>query len=358
MAGGEFRWTRSSRLSKNSVRNLKGENAVSKKQTETAEFSPRSQRSILREAHIRRHLDGLKRLIQARQEDIAQLTSSKERAMQIALEAGNQDNHARVRFYTSELERVQPALSALKDQAAFAQSEIDKLAVTPAQTKARAQHQAEIAALASDRLQKDVEIDSAIDAVRALLRERAAITEAMQEHAADVDLQADLDAERAEAIYVILPENFSDRSREWTAWLLGQQQDISTYITHEEQLVLRETLASAGVYGFGDAVELTEKEAAGVLGLGDHPELTQQIAARVSDPLSRIVSPEVHESAVAEAKNHGLCAEDRCLAYRVRVKTNVSEGGRQYVAGEFMDTRHLDQAGREQLIASGAVERL
>lgn len=286
-----------------------------------------------------------------------------------------------------ELEDENRVLAAYKKQRAEFQSASDKLGQVDARAlKARQEQQARFAALISERLERDRKAEILLQNLQAVLAERAEVTAKMAECAAALDLTIDSDADtvdtrRFDELRSALPAELAVSSERWAGWFTGTS-GLKPYIVRDARLVVRETLKSAGVYYFGETVELTDEEARELL-REDRPAPLNDAPWRCAPP--SIMTIEAHQEATAAAAEKGMDLDDYLLwgeverigrdkaAYRgephvtdapdlnqalrvkVKAKRNIACGGRTYVAGDVFE---LDGTKGQalQLVQSGAVE--
>jgi hypothetical protein len=231
-------------------------------QTDTV-CSPRSQRSLIAEDNLRRDLGKIDDLIGLTQRQIAELEKAKARQMGMLAKVRGVDQ-VYLSHLLADLEDKRRKLAAYKEQRAFDENTITQLAPTPASITERAERQQYLAGLAIERLGKDTRVNDLISSLRKALRERAELTATMKESAATLDFTSKddfLDAQRFDELLALLPEGLLARSERWAGWFLGKQKDAKSYIVRDRLLVIPESLATHGIYRFGDRVELREEEA-------------------------------------------------------------------------------------------------
>lgn len=271
-------------------------------------WSERSQRGLLRQYELQVKLGAAQRDVESRRKDIADLEQQREYWLKKTLEKGFA--HA-MGLYTQTVETLKAARAQLElyeVQHTFLKVEIDNLALSPAQAKHRAEQQEQLAGLAAERLEKDRQTDTAMQEFRRLLQERAQLTARMAECAADIDLPADLDAERFNNLRASLPEELAATSGQWIDWFLGRQKETKSYVVRDALLAIPETLASDGVHHCGDPVELTDEQAQELL-QEDRPAQVAWDELKRNLPPS-IVTVQSYEAAVAKAQEMGCSAQD------------------------------------------------
>jgi hypothetical protein len=164
----------------------------------------------------------------------------------------------------ADIEERERLVKVYKDEEKSLSVEIEALAhPTPAQAAQRRKHQAALAALAVERLRKDVAIDSVLQHLRKLLQGRATLTGKMQEVAGLLDFAAtvDLDAARFAALLDALPAGVLAQSHDWLNTFFGQENDKQCYSIGRTGCTLPETLADAGIYRSGAVAFLGKQRA-------------------------------------------------------------------------------------------------
>lgn len=360
------------------------------KQEQTKEWSPRSQRNLLERNELQLQLADRNSLIGATERKIAELETM--RAGQLKRSLGG-DTFADVALSRTleELEEKKRLLAAYQEQRAYIEAQLRELdEPTPAAQDARLDQQARLAAMARERLEKDQEIDEAVNALRSLLQERGRLTAQMAEGASSIELDfSSPDDQRFEALLASLPEAVVRQSQAWAAWFIGERADEKPYIVRDDCLVVPETLAHHGVYFFGETLRLTGEEAA-ELSRTDRPAATRKEPWRCLPP--SITTPEAYAAALAAAEEAGISVnglyfrEDsqgdmknerrlkagtpvlgaptsgrfrspeaaRPLTVRVRAKSEIS-ADRVYHAGETLE---LVEKEAWSLVRSGSAEPL
>jgi len=242
-------------------------------ETASEHYSNRSQRSIIIEAGLRKEVRKTESFIDRFQKKLGPLAESKafltnriiahdEHTLQPQLDVTVTEIanvHGVIRAYEEERERTLEAIRKL--------DEPDPVAI-----QARLTQQRQLARLASDRLDKDRELDRLAKEVRKVLGERKALTEQMQGPAAALELmmpQSDLETRLAK-LADSLPDGLLSTSARWHLSFLGREKDSRPYVVVDEYLLRPETLAHNGLYKFGDTIHLSEEEA-GKLRRADRP---------------------------------------------------------------------------------------
>jgi hypothetical protein len=167
----------------------------------------------------------------------------------------------------------------------------------------------------------------------------------MLEPANTIELARDgLDAERLDGLLVSLPAEVYSASERWADWCLGREKDAKTYVVTDDFLAIPETLASAGVYRFGDRVELSADQARDLL-REDRPNRSADFPWRCLTP--SIIPVEEFEAIAAEAKEKEESIEDefaaRDFARDAKRKEEYYQVARERRAREFMRCPHCRQ---------------
>jgi len=274
--------------------------------------SARSQRSLLRQHELQVELAKHESHAAAHRRKISELESSKKTILGL-LSKGKGGNAAGL---DEGLRATNHALTDTGDKLAYSEGEIARLAaeikaldLTPEQAKKRALQQDQLSSLAAERLAKDREVESAADALRRILQERAQLTAKIAScaDALEITLGADgLDTVRAEQLVSALPEQFAAESERWAAALHGTREGLQTYVVRAQVLVIPETLAHHGVYHRGEKIDLPEREARELL--GERPAATLEAPWRRAAP--QLVTPEAYAEAQARAEQTGISVED------------------------------------------------
>jgi hypothetical protein len=276
-------------------------------QTDTVS-SPRSQRTMVEEDRLRGNLEKIDGLIRHTERKIVELEGDKARTLR-----GIPDENVNQQFLSFTLHALEDnrrKLTAYKEEHASAEKTITQLAPSPGALGARPKEQQRLAQLTAERLEKDTRVSDLIASLRKALRERAELTVTMKESAATLDFTSKddfLDAQRFDELLASLPEGLLARSERWAGWFLGKQKDTKPYVVCDGLLVVPETLASPGVYRFGDRVELREEEAQEFL-RKDRP------APERNEPwhkaLPSIMTVEDWEAATVTAAEHGITVQN------------------------------------------------
>ncbi len=276
----------------------------------TAQYSARSQRSMLDEERLRGELAEIGKLVQYTERKKAEAEQLKARYLKLAAEGGRSGHDSlTLARGLQELEDARRVLAAYDEQRKAIEARIAGLALSPAQVVERRERQNYVAQLTDERHKKDQHIDGALKAVRRLLQERRELSAKIQKSAdaAEITPGADgLDAQRFDELLAALPEDLLTESNRWAGWFLGTQ-SAKPYVVRDRLLVLPETLASHGVYCFGERVELSDEQARELL-REDRPARTNVAPWRCAPP--SIMTVEAWDAAVALAKGRGVTVED------------------------------------------------
>ena len=227
--------------------------------------SLRSQASVTKEWGLKADLKTCKAQIGLWERKLATAGQGVTRnSAQIA--AGNGMAHSTLEGYVQDVSKAKQMIAAFQEQAASLQRQIDDLQPTPEKAVERAEGQRVLCAQVEQRLQIDRKLDGALEAVRQILRERAALTSEMVGCVASLDFNHnfDLDDQRFDALLRVLPEGMAGESEKWVTWFLGREDGRSPYMIQRGKFTLRETLASHNAFCSGDSVNLTKKEEAEV----------------------------------------------------------------------------------------------
>jgi hypothetical protein len=234
------------------------------KKLRTPIWSPRSQKSWLKQRELEAGLDRCRNKIAFCERRISE--GKKTGEAQAATVVGGV-SYAVQQLLTHTLSDVaerERELAVYRLHEASLQAEINVLAhPTFAKAAQRAKRQGALAALAVDRWEKDAVVDSALQKLRQALQERDALTTRMLEVAALLDFasDADFDAARFASLERSLPAEVLAQSHEWLNNFLGQASETELHTIGSAGAVLPETLADAGVYRPGDSVRLSEERA-------------------------------------------------------------------------------------------------
>lgn len=229
-----------------------------------AKFSARSKRSLLQQDDMQRKLAHLTFTIGNKEVKIDELQRHRDRWFEDSLKRSDGRITQRILVTDSELKVARAELAIFEEQSAELQARIAKLIPTPEQAQARAEQQELLAQLAAERLEIDRETEKAIETLRIVIGDRAAVTAKMMECAVALDFTLDddhLGARRFDELAASLPADLAAASERWLSWFRGAREDAKPYPVNQERLVISETLAHHGVYLRGETVHLNDEEA-------------------------------------------------------------------------------------------------
>jgi hypothetical protein len=279
---------------------------VSKKQSEAAEFSPRSQASVLAATEIEAKIASVRDTILDKEEEQRQLEQRKETRFKHSLkEPHNRAGAASIEVASlnTKTAACRDEIKALQEHLAFLQEHLKNITTGAGQERDRQQRQ-QLATLTAERLKRDWRIDEMFANLDAELRERDAQTVEMAEIAATLEMKVNLDQRRFDELHASLPEGVGAKSESWAGWFLGKPTDAKTYVVRDIQLVLPETLAHPGIYNRFDRVELYDEQARELLRTDRRPRITNSEVS-VNHPPS-IVLLEEFEALSEEADDRGV----------------------------------------------------
>ncbi len=227
-------------------------------------WSPRSQKSMLRQLELEAAQEKCRNQIAFAEKRIAQEKETAERQTATVADGNNFNIRQALNKTLADIEEREREVAAFRRREKSLQTEIEGLALSPAQAAQRAKLQGELAALVMERFTKDAAIDAVLQKFRKALQERAALTAQMVELAGRLEFAAtaDFDAGRLAALLDLLPADLAPQSHDWVNWFFGQKSEKESYAIGAKVAVLPETLARAGVWRPGECVFLTKEEAA------------------------------------------------------------------------------------------------
>jgi hypothetical protein len=275
-------------------------------QTDTA-YSLRSQRNLLEEDRFRGSLAEIEDHIGWIETEISKIEKDKAALLNSPPQRVDQSVLA---MYLRDLEDKRRILATYKEQRTSVEDKIAKCPPSAGDLKARAKEQQRLAQLIAERLEKDRQANAALTSLRQALQERAGLTATMKKSVVALDFASDgdlLDAQRFDALVTSLPEDLLAGSQWWSTWFLGKEKGVKPYIVRDRLLAIPETLASHGVYRFGDRVELS-KEQAKELMREDRPTPTQAAPWRCAPP--SVMTIEAYEAADSLAEKTGITIQE------------------------------------------------
>jgi hypothetical protein len=177
------------------------------------------------------------------------------------------------------------------------------------------------------RAAKQRQIAEGIEARGRTQQEIRRLTEQLSRFLSVYDEQTDEMAKVAETISLTISRNDFDAclqklraslpaeqvfeaSAHQDARFVGRVDGRKPYRVRVEHLILAETLSHNGIYHFGEAVLLDEKEAADLMAT-DFSAATHQAPWRAEPPM--VMTPEDHEVAVRTAEAKGISPESICF---------------------------------------------
>jgi hypothetical protein len=274
--------------------------------TKEAKFSPRSQRSFEEQRIVQAEIAKFDSSIHFVERKIGELEEFKKYHLR-------DKRHDSLASTLRELEDQTRTLRAYKEERAALQSTLDDLVtVTSEELQARQPQQQAFAQLIASRLEKDRQADKAVEALRGILQERSELTAQMTTLASVLEFTIDpnidaLGTRRFDALRAALPAELAASSERWAGWFMGTG-GLKPYIVRDERLVVPETLASHGVYFFGETIELTDDQARELL-REDRPAPTPDKPWRIAPP--SIMTVEAYEAVAAlAAKRESWTVED------------------------------------------------
>lgn len=330
--------------------NRKEGKAVMKNEpTQTETFSPRSQRVLIQEKVLRNKLGKCDAKITYLERTIRELEQAKARQLEFSVTGRNTNGHV-LPLMLRDLEGKNLEVAAFREQRTQIQSEIAALAPTPASAAERAERQRHLARLAAERLEKDRLAEGALKGLRRLLDERAQLTAKIVEASRSADLTIsddNLDARRFEELLASLPEGLAAESERWFGWFTGQEEGLKPYVVVVDQIerLEPESLVRAGFYGFGETVQLTDREASELL-RAVHPSGNVTHDSRWSYEPPRIMPLEAYEALCSEAADEDMSAQ----AILARRNQEQEEKLRDQYGDKYQEALRIH---REELRAKG-----
>lgn len=228
------------------------------KNANTQSWTPRSQKSLLRQAELEREREEMLLQIEAFKRTIAEAEVDRARLAKSALKgAGYAAAH--LERCVEDLRNKRESLAAREEVLRGVEEEIAACTPTPERAAARRRGQDQFAVAAEERLALDEKIDAQIAQLRELLSERQEITGRMTVLAQELEIERGLDQERFDALAAALPAHIAGQSQVWTNRMLGRWKPPVEAVARET-VTLPETLAHPEIYHLGEKVGLTEEE--------------------------------------------------------------------------------------------------
>ena len=242
----------------------RGEKAPTLPQTATPEriYSPRSQKRIVAGWQKTQELKNCKVQIECWLRKLAIAKEGEKRqASQIA--AGSGHAHSILQTYVKERVEATEMVAAFKAQAAALQTAIDDLIPNAVEADERRRNQESMVAHLEARILKAKQLDGALQEVRRIASECVELTREMTRLAELLEFPSgtSLGISQFEDLLRRLPNKMAPEAERFATWFLGAEKDRSPYPIRNEEIVLPETLASAGAFTCGDCPELTREEA-------------------------------------------------------------------------------------------------
>jgi hypothetical protein len=310
-------------------------------QTETR-YSPRSQRSLLEERRLEGERQTIDKAIASIARRIEEAEHDKARALKAArIGRGDQVVLGRIVEYLEDKTRV---LKAYQEERAAIERQIGRMGqANPEELAKRTERQGHAAKLAAERLKLDERIQGALQALRHSLEERREFTAKLARTANEIELEADLDSRRFEALLAALPENVYAESERWVDWFTAQGKLAKTYVAVSADLTFPESLAYAGVCRFGDQVQLADEQAARLLE-DEYP--APKYPANWHYAPAPLMPADEFEVLEKEALKKDIGARE---LYEARISEREAELREAYLAGCVKD-RESQDAAREQIV--------
>jgi len=225
------------------------------KKSERTEFSPRSTASILREQKV---LEQIARVDNQIAHTVGKIEKNKrsKQSMLCHFSSGGRSGLDTITFdrITGELADFQRRKTSLEQFKAELEHTLEaERAIVPG----RAEVQAQVAALAGERIEHDAQVERHVEELRAALDSRAALTGQMRDLAAKIEFSADLDEERFTRFAASLPSILDESKRRMDA-LLGMPGSVRAVA--RVRLERPETLRSTGIILAGQEMLLRQEE--------------------------------------------------------------------------------------------------
>jgi hypothetical protein len=256
--------------------------------------SPRSQRNIKEQWRLEGELKTCDGQIACWQRKLATAEEGVRRNT-----GGGGYNLAVLRGYVREANETKDMITSFEAHAVTLRAELAALLPDAAKAAERGELQKIVAAQIRARLALDKRLDSALEAARAILLERAELTRKMRDGAVSLEFNqnVDLDEGRFDSLLAMLPRNMAAESQKFCDWFLGEEGDRRPYAVRNDGIVFKETLRAANAFREGDSPELTDRERA---------EIERMVAARgpfappVEEPPKRLLGEPAAEIASSE----------------------------------------------------------
>ena len=226
-------------------------------------WSPRSQRSILKQLELEAAREKVRNLVTFGEKKIAEGKKTSIRQADTVAGGGSYAINQSLARTLEDITIREREVALYRGREQSLQAEIDALTPTAAQAAERAWHQSDLAGLAVKRFEKDRQAELALVKLRKILEERATLTAKMLEIARMVDFapSADFDAGRFVALRQSLPDDLLVQSHAWLNGFLGQESEKEPCTIGSRLSVIPETLADSGVFRPGTYANLSKKQA-------------------------------------------------------------------------------------------------
>jgi len=223
--------------------------------------SLRSQKSIREQWRLERSLKSARGNISLWERNLATAEAGVARNT-AQISAGQGYAHTVLQDYIEKVSNAKQMIAAFEDQAVSLQREIDSLLPDAVKAAERAEAQNVLAGQVRARLALDRELDSLLEAVRAILFERAALTGKMRDVAVSLEFDRDvnLDDRSFDALLEMLPRGMGAESAKHVQWLLGEEDGRRPCTIRNDFVVLDETLRCNNAFRYDDCANLTREE--------------------------------------------------------------------------------------------------
>ena len=235
--------------------------------------SVQSQKSLSREAYLRKVIKQFTDAQTLCEKDIAKMEVEKARRAKQMFDPGYPSAEAGFKEAVAQISHERELIASYQLEIDSNQAELDELIPSPEQAQAREKQQNQFAQLSAVRLEQDRAAYEMIEELRGILEKRGELSAKMNELAQSLDMAVScsaLDSYRFNAVLDALPGNRFSGSEAWKNWFLGQSDGLTEYIVIDDKLTIQETLVDSGFRVFGDRIKLREEEARELL-RGDRP---------------------------------------------------------------------------------------
>ncbi|MGH9378172.1 MAG: hypothetical protein ACRD1I_05175 [Terriglobia bacterium] len=224
-------------------------------------FSERSAKSIRHEARLREEAGRLLKQVERHESVAIELAEEKTRIL-TKIQGGFPVDDAKFDELLRNIEREVRLSAVCKEQLATAEAQVELfLAEEERGLPERRAQQEDAARLAREIITKDSQIERSINELRQLLEERGQLSATIGGVCRDLGFRESADWQRLEAILKVLPPSVVLESCSWAARLLGSSEGLVPFFVISKRFEVPETLAHAGIYTFGQTVDLPVGEA-------------------------------------------------------------------------------------------------